>query len=83
MDLPVGSVFSLFPMGDVAATSEGLLYPLDGLAFRPDGQIGTSNAVTGPVCVGVDGPKMLVILPRGALGAVIEVLAHAERWSAL
>jgi thiamine pyrophosphokinase len=80
--LPTGSVFSLFPLGPVGVVSEGLQWPTAGLAFAPDGIIGTSNAVTGPVSLQADGPKMLVILPRAALGAVITALMapDALRW---
>lgn len=82
LTLPVGSVFSLFPLGSVGVISQGLQWPTAGLAFAPDGIIGTSNAVTGPVSLRADGPRMLVILPRTALGAVITSLTapHAPRW---
>ena len=71
LDLPVGSRFSLFPMRPVTGRSEGLRWPIDGLAFAPDGIVGTSNEVSGPVRLEVDGPGMLVILPREALDAAL------------
>lgn len=63
LDLARGSRLSLYPMGPVAGESEGLRWPIAGLAFAPDGQIGTSNQVTGPVRLRFDRPRMLVILP--------------------
>jgi len=88
LDLPVGSDLSLFPMGEVGIASEGLEWPTGGLRFSPDGRIGTSNRVAGPVTLRPDAPKMLVILPRSALAAAVTaVLAQAaspeRRWPAL
>ena len=58
--------------------SEGLRWPVAGLAFDPMGRIGTSNAATGgPVRVGFDAPRMLVILPAGLLGPVADRLRGA------
>ena len=70
--LPVGSRLSLFPMGPVTGTSEGLRWPLQGIDFAPDGMIGTSNAVAGPVHLTFSAPRMLVILPRSALAAALD-----------
>lgn len=78
LDLPVGTVFSLFPMGRVGALSQGLAWPTAGIAFAPDVAIGTSNAVTGPVTVQPDAPLMLVIVPRAALAAVVRALAGQD-----
>ena len=50
-------------MGPVKGTSTGLRWPIDGLDFAPDGMIGTSNEVTGPLHLTCDAPRMLVILP--------------------
>lgn len=70
--LPAGSRLSLFPMGQVSGESEGLQWSIAGIAFRPDAMIGTSNIVTGPrVRLSFDAPRMLVILPRAALGAAL------------
>jgi len=71
LDLPPGSVFSLFPMGRVRVESQGLRWPTAGLDFAPDRKIGTSNEVTGLVTLCADAPAMLVILPREALAAVV------------
>ena len=70
--LPVGSRLSLFPMGAVQGESQGLRWPLQGIRFAPDGMIGTSNAVTGPVHLRFSARKMLVILPRTALAAALD-----------
>ncbi len=61
-------------MAPVTGQSEGLRWPIDGLAFAPNGRVGTSNAVTGPVALRFDGDGMLVILPRTALPQVIKAL---------
>lgn len=74
LDLPLGSLVSLFPMGAVTGTSNGLRWPIDGLGFAPDRMIGTSNEVTGPVSLTFDAPKILVILPRRALPQVVDAL---------
>ena len=72
--LQVGSRLSLFPMGAVAGTSEGLRWPLQGLKFAPSGMIGTSNEVSGPVQLAFDSDLMLVILPLSALAAALDGL---------
>ena len=70
-----GSRLSLFPMGPVTAESTGLRWPLHGLEFAPDAIIGTSNQVAAPkVQLRFSAPKMLVILPRAALAAVLRGL---------
>lgn len=74
LDLPPGTRLSLFPMGPVTGDSEGLRWPIPGLDFAPDGQIGTSNEVTGPVRLRFAAPKMLVILPVRYLAAVLHGL---------
>jgi thiamine pyrophosphokinase len=75
-----GSIFSLFPLAPVAVASQGLRWPTQGLDFRPDGMIGTSNAVTGPVRLTADRPGMLVILPRATLAQTVPALLSAPRW---
>lgn len=71
--LPIGSRLSLFPMGPSRGSSRGLEWPIDGLEFRPDGRSGTSNRVTGPVQLDIEGP-MLVMLPRAAMAAALDGL---------
>ena len=75
LDLAPGTRVSLFPMAPVAGSSEGLRWPVDGIAFAPAGKIGTSNEATGPVRLRMDGPGMLVVVPLSALDVLIEGLA--------
>ena len=77
LDLPIGLRLSLFPMGPSRGTSTGLEWPIDGLEFAPGGASGTSNRVTGPVRLTMEGP-MLVMLPYGAMGAVMAGLGLAR-----
>ncbi|WP_415920043.1 thiamine diphosphokinase [Tateyamaria sp. SN6-1] len=80
-----GDVVSLFPMGPVTGRSSGLQWPIDGLAFGPLTQIGTSNAATGPVEITVDAPHMLIMLPVAQLPHLIQALVPAPpagRWPA-
>lgn len=78
LDLPAGTRFSLFPMAPVAGQSDGLRWPIDGIAFAPGGRIGTSNEVTGPVRLTMDGPGMTVLLPVEFLTPVAEALMAVE-----
>ncbi|MCV6597266.1 MAG: thiamine diphosphokinase [Mangrovicoccus sp.] len=80
LELPVGTALSLFPMARCEMRGAGLQYPLDGLVFEPQGQIGTSNCVIGPVDLKVDGPGMLLILPKAHLQPLCEGLARAPAW---
>jgi thiamine pyrophosphokinase len=76
LTLPVGSRLSLFPMRAVTGRSEGLRWPIDGLAFAPDALIGTSNEVAAAkVRLTFDAPGMLIILPQQNLPAVLDGLA--------
>lgn len=74
LDLEIGSRLSLFPMAVLHGQSEGLQWPIDGIRFAPDGRVGTSNAVTGPVRLTFDGNGMLVLLPRVSLTAAMAAL---------
>lgn len=77
LQMRVGDRFSLFPMARVTGRSKGLEWPIDGCVFAPDGVIGTSNQVCARhVRVDMDGPGMLVILPRARLGAAINALVR-------
>lgn len=78
LKLAIGSRISLFPMGPVHGTSEGLRWTIDGLEFAPDKRIGTSNEVSGPVSLNFDALNMLVIVPRSALAEVIDALYVAD-----
>lgn len=72
--LPLGTRLSLYPMGAVEGESAGLRWPLQGLRFAPDGMIGTSNEVSGPVRLRFSAAKMLVILPVRYLPAALRGL---------
>jgi len=76
LTLPKGTRLSLFPMGEVSGTAQGLEYPIDGIKFAPDGLIGTSNRTKGGVTtLGFDAPRMLVILPWKHLGIAVSALS--------
>lgn len=76
-----GDRLSLWPLAPVTGRSRGLEWPIDGLAFAPDGMIGTSNRVTAPeVRIDMDAPAMLAILPRNRLDQAITALRSAPRW---
>lgn len=79
LDLAAGTRVSLFPMGPATGTvSEGLRWPVDGLALSPEGRLGTSNvALGGPVRVGFDAARVIAILPETELGQVAARLAPA------
>lgn len=73
--MPVGTRISLFPMGAVSGTSEGLRWPINGLRFAPDGMIGTSNETSArQMRLCFDADRMLVILPLRQLPAVLRGL---------
>lgn len=80
LDLVPGTRLSLFPMARVTGQSAGLRWPIDGLEFAPDGRIGTSNEVAGPVRLAFDGPGMLLVLPVEALGSVVRALRPETDW---
>ena len=70
-----GDRLSLFPMAPVRGHSDGLEWPISGIAFDPAGAIGTSNRVVAPrVLLRFDAAGMLVICPRGRLDAVLAAL---------
>ena len=74
IDLPEGTVFSIFPMAPVSGKSQGLFYPIDGLELSPTDRVGTSNAVTGPVTLELPGRTTLIMLPQSALQAALTAL---------
>lgn len=73
---------SLYPMGPVTGRSEGLRWPIDGIAFAPDGRVGTSNMAEGDqVTLSFDRPGMMVILPGGYLSEdLIDRYLNAPIW---
>lgn len=76
LNLRRGTRVSLFPMGPVEGESEGLEWPIAGLRFAPDGRVGTSNrANAARVRLRFTAPRMLVMLPAGALQAAVRALA--------
>lgn len=77
LDLPLtaGDIVSLFPMAPVRGQSDGLQWPIDGLDLAPDGRVGTSNRALGALRLRMDGPGLLVIVPRRALGGVMQAIA--------
>ncbi len=77
LDLETGCRVSLFPMAPVRVrAAQGLRWSPEGLAFQPDGRIGTSNeALGGPMSLEADGPGLLVILPQSALRQVVAFLS--------
>lgn len=78
LKLPIGTRLSLYPLAPVRGSESGLLWPIAGLEFRPDGRLGTSNEVSAQeVRLSFDAPHMLLILPRDALSAVLEGLLAA------
>ncbi len=84
LPLTAGTRVSLFPMGLVEGVSEGLKWPIGGLVFTPDGQIGTSNIATGPLEIEMTSPKMIVIMPRVCLEMVVRALeTQPAQWPAL
>ncbi|MGC1506541.1 MAG: thiamine diphosphokinase [Sulfitobacter sp.] len=79
-----GDVVSLFPVSKVSGRSEGLEWPIQGLAFDPMTRIGTSNRATGPVVLQMETPAMLLVLPRRLMPQLVSVLAQpgSARWHA-
>lgn len=70
-----GERFSLFPFLPVTGDSEGLRWPIGGIAFAPGGATSTSNeAAAAAVRLRFDGPGMLVLLPRKRLDAALDAL---------
>lgn len=81
IDLEAGSRVSLFPMAPVRCASEGLVWPTEGLLLAPDGRIGTSNAARGgQVVLAPEGPSILLMLPVGALEALLKAISRAPLW---
>ncbi|TMM50828.1 thiamine diphosphokinase [Sulfitobacter sabulilitoris] len=80
-----GDVVSLFPMAAVQGWSDGLHWPIEGLAFDPARYVGTSNRAQGPVRLRMAGPEMLCILPRRLMPQMVQRLAQLPppaRWPA-
>ncbi|WPZ30444.1 thiamine diphosphokinase [Sulfitobacter sp. OXR-159] len=73
-----GDVVSLMPLAPVMGRSRGLEWPIDGLDFAPGGRVGTSNRALGPVALEMDGPDMLLILPRRLMAPLAAQLLRPD-----
>ncbi|MCF6443823.1 thiamine diphosphokinase [Nereida sp. MMG025] len=83
LTMDVGERLSLFPLGEVKGTSHGLEWPIDDVAFAPDGRIGTSNRSNArQVYLTFEAPKMVLITPRAALASVVAAVTNALPWPA-
>jgi thiamine pyrophosphokinase len=83
LEMVAGDVVSLFPLCPVAGRSTGLEWPIDGLVFDPAVRVGTSNRATGAVTLALEGPGMLLIVPRRYLAALVAHFAQTPvRWPA-
>lgn len=75
LHLRPGTRVSLFPLGPVRGTSEGLRWPIGAIDFAPGGAIGTSNEAGAPlVRLAFDAPRMLAMLPLRSLKEVLRGL---------
>ncbi|WP_170475801.1 thiamine diphosphokinase [Ruegeria arenilitoris] len=86
IELPIEpeQTVSLFPLRRVTGSSKGLEWPIDELVMEPDGLVGTSNKAVANVELRIDGPGLLVILPRSALDIVMQAFLSGQtgRWPA-
>ncbi|MTI03766.1 thiamine diphosphokinase [Roseibium sp. RKSG952] len=84
MTIEPGQTVSLFPFQRVTGRSKGLEWPIDGLVLEPDGRVGTSNRAMSDVELEVDGPGLLVMVPRTALDQVMLAFQSERtgRWRA-
>lgn len=77
-----GDLVSLFPLAPVQGKSSGLKWDIEGLAFDPLHQIGTSNEATGACVLEIQAPAMVVMVPRRLIQPVVSQLSQAQgaRW---
>lgn len=82
LDLPLGTRVSLFPMGPVNGSSQGLKWEIADMAFAPGHRIGTSNmSAQKQVSLTMSQPAMLLILPIAQLSALIDAITQkATHW---
>ena len=82
--LTAGDLVSLFPFQRVTGSSKGLGWPIDDLVLEPGGQVGTSNRALSELELAVDGPGLLVMVPRYALDSVMQAFLSEQtgRWPA-
>ena len=64
INLPVGTVISLFPVGLTSGSSHGLKYSIDNLNLDPTKKIGTSNEVVSEVSLKFNERVVLIILSK-------------------
>jgi thiamine pyrophosphokinase len=75
LELDIGTRVSLFPLKPVTGTSEGLLWPIENIAFAPGGRIGTSNEASATIVeMAFHDDGMLLILPRRVLPNLLDAL---------
>lgn len=79
LSVDVGAAISIFPLLAVTGTvSEGLRWPVNGLAMAPGQQIGTSNEAAAPdITLGVDGPGAVLMLERRYLPEMVAATTRA------
>ncbi len=73
-----GDIVSLFPLARVTGRSNGLEWPIEDLIFEPNGQVGTSNRALSEVELHMDGPGLLVMVPRNALDQVMQAFLSGQ-----
>lgn len=78
IELAAGDAVSLFPFRRVMGHSQGLEWPIDDLVFEPDGRVGTSNRALGAITLEMEGPGMLVMVPRAALDHVMQAFLSGQ-----
>ena len=78
LNLAAGTRVSLFPMAQVTGRATGLRWPIETIDFAPWGRVGTSNeTVACAVTFDMDGPGMLLILPRTQLRPLVRALMQS------
>ena len=81
LPMMAGDVVSLFPIVPATGRSLGLEWPIDELAFDPARFVGTSNRAQGEVRLWMDGPGMLLIVPRIYLKPLVaHFVQGGARW---
>lgn len=73
-----GDIVSLFPLARVTGRSNGLEWPIEDLILEPNGQVGTSNRALSEVELHMDGPGLLVMVPRKALDQVMQAFLSGQ-----
>ena len=75
LSLPENTRVGLFAFQECTVTAKGLRWPLDQATLAPDGLMSCSNEISvGELSLQVSSQKLLVILPRACLGAVVQAL---------